>query len=115
MELKGPARSEANRPCPKPNQNTPPAEAHRRQQGGEWVAHCGRLDFAFDSVVAQFPDGAEEMKHGIDFIVSLFTGVRDDHPARKGITRRRCKIGKIVSGNSKWHRRVEAAGLKGKC
>jgi len=55
------------------------------------------------------------MKLGIDFLVSLFTSSVAVSPARKGLVRSRRKSGKCVSGNSKWHRRVEAAGLKGKC
>jgi len=51
-------------------------------------------------------------KNGLDWLVSIFSGPRDDHPARKGIQRRRSGIGRQVSGNSKWHRRMLAAGKK---
>jgi hypothetical protein len=47
-------------------------------------------------------------------LVEIFTSP-SVHPARKGLTRKRSEFGKAVSGNSKWHRRVLAAGLKDKC
>lgn len=45
-------------------------------------------------------------------LVSIFTSPRNDHPGRRGGQRPRSKMGKAVSGNSKWHRRMLAAGMK---
>jgi hypothetical protein len=41
----------------------------------------------------------------------LFMTPRNDHPSRRGHPRRRVPRHGGVSGNSKWHRRMVAAGL----
>lgn len=55
------------------------------------------------------------MKMSLNDLVSIFTSPRDDHPGRKGLQRRKFRgksHRKGGAGNSKWHRRMVACGLK---
>jgi len=52
------------------------------------------------------------MKTGFELLLSLFNGPAMSGPSRKSHVRGSRGIGKAVSGNSKWHRRMLAAGKK---
>lgn len=55
-----------------------------------------------------------DKKLGLDFLKSLFLHARHDHPGRRGSTNnpRGRGHGKKVSGDSKYHRKMVARGVK---